>query len=151
MVGDILDIFGENNQQLAQWRDLPPVDDAVQEQPPLSLVIACDVFCYIGDLQPIFDQVHRALESGGLFAFSNELLLENSNNKQPKDCQAKKMRYQLHNCARFAHSQSYIEELARGGESMVGAVFENVGMKQAVLRKNQGKDVVGLLTVLRKQ
>ena len=38
-----------------------------------DLVIACDVFVYIGDLRSVFDSVRKNLcEENGLFAFSTE-------------------------------------------------------------------------------
>lgn len=37
-----------------------------------DLVVAADVFIYVGDLAPVFDGVARVLRPGGLFAFSVE-------------------------------------------------------------------------------
>ncbi|KAL7569247.1 hypothetical protein ACA910_016800 [Epithemia clementina (nom. ined.)] len=143
-VGDILDIF-QHDCKTDDEKDSFQTDNHPKE--PASLVIACDVFCYIGDLQQIFARVHEALEPSGIFAFSTELLIE------PEECSndQKKKCYQLHNCARFAHSQSYIDCLAKGKlGNAESATFSVVAMKRAVLRKNQGDDVHGLLSILRK-
>jgi predicted TPR repeat methyltransferase len=99
----------------------------------LDLIFACDVFVYLGDLEDVFAQVHKVLRTGGVFCFSSELL----------DPELTEDDYLLHECARFAHSRPYIERLAKS--------FLVLDMKVRALRKNQGEDVMGLLTVLRKE
>lgn len=127
VVGDCLDIFANNGNDHI-------TNDETIDTP--CMVIACDVFCYIGNLKPIFERVQSALEEGGIFAFSNELLLP---------CCQDEPDYLLHNCARFSHRQSYIERLAKNHG------FRILGTKHAVIRKNQGKDVQGLLIVLERR
>ncbi len=98
-----------------------------------DLVVACDVFVYIGDLRQIFQSVYAHLcKNTGMFAFSTECLDELSATN----------RYVLHKNARFSHKKSYIEMLARE----VG--FSIDLLEKSVIRKNQGKDVEGLLVVL---
>jgi predicted TPR repeat methyltransferase len=99
-----------------------------------DLIIACDVFVYIGELRCIFESVYKKLcpKKKGLFAFSTECL-EESLSTNP---------YLLHKCARFSHKRSYIEMLAKE----VGFNIEL--LEKSVIRQNQGKDVAGLLIVL---
>lgn len=61
-----------------------------------SLVLACDVFVYLGDLKPVFDRVSRRLFQEGIFVFSTELLAD-------KDTAPNGDTYLLHSCGRFAH------------------------------------------------
>ena len=66
------------------------------------------MFVYVGDLSEVFEAVSRSLHpTSGLFCFSTEFLKESSvdddNPSRP---------YKLHNCARFAHKRSYIEQLS---------------------------------------
>jgi len=99
-----------------------------------NLVIACDVFVYIGDLRSVFISVRQNLcEEDGLIAFSTEFMKEDTIGGKP---------YLLQKCARFAHKQSYIEELSKE------TGFEIKAMKKTVIRKNKGNDVNGLLVVL---
>lgn len=98
-----------------------------------DLIVSCDVFVYIGALETVFAKVESSLVEKGIFAFSNELLDESS--PQP---------YNLHTSARFAHKRSYIQALARASGLNI------IAMKVAPIRLNEGKDVVGLLTVLRR-
>lgn len=63
-----------------------------------DLVVAADVFIYIGDLQEIVREVRRLLRPGGLFAFSVEV------------CEAGE--FQLQPTGRFAQSRAYVEGLA---------------------------------------
>jgi predicted TPR repeat methyltransferase len=100
-----------------------------------NLVFACDVFVYLGDLLLVFCQVYESLAKAGIFIFSTELLANASSKNVP---------FQLHSCARFAHSRRYIESLANNSG------FTTLAMKHCPIRKNQGVDVDGLLVVLQK-
>ena len=64
-----------------------------------DLIIAADVFVYIGDLATVFKLCKRRLKDQGLFAFSVEK--EEGNH------------YHLQDTARFAHSEHYIQSLAK--------------------------------------
>ena len=118
LAGDVLEIFD----QRSEWNGL-------------TLVVACDVFCYVGHLEPIFKRVHREVKSGSIFAFSNELLHDYDS----------KSSFELHSCARYSHSREYIETLS------VESGFSVLVVKPSVIRKNQGQDVQGLLTILRRE
>ena len=69
----------------------------------------------------------------GIFAFSTEYLAETYDYP-----------FQLHACARFAHKQSYIESTA----TEMG--YRMMKMERTPIRKNGGKDVEGLLFVMKK-
>jgi len=98
-----------------------------------DMIIACDVFVYIGDLQSVFESVAKCLNpSHGLFAFSTELLEEDTKDNG----------YVLQTTARFSHKQSYIKSLSEQ------CGFKVVAMKNDVIRKNAGKDIQGTLTIL---
>mmetsp|Transcript_26876 Transcript_26876/g.37875 ORF Transcript_26876/g.37875 Transcript_26876/m.37875 type:complete len:494 (-) Transcript_26876:45-1526(-) len=112
---------------------LEPTDSS--DRPVFDLIFACDVFVYIGDLKGVFESAKQALsQDTGLFAFSTEHLEEHVANGHP---------YILQQCARFAHKQSYIERLAQ----KFG--FDIVKLVHSPIRKNEGKDVGGMLVILR--
>lgn len=101
-----------------------------------DLVIACDVFCYIGDLTNVFQTVATVMKPGGLFCFSTELFAEDTDNHRiPPE-------YQLQECARFAHKRSYIQRLATSH----GFAVER--LESDSIRQNRGEDVQGLLAIL---
>ena len=104
----------------------------------LDMILACDVFCYIGNLSPIFESVSEKLADKGYFCFSTELLVV-SNSEDISDVPP----YRLHDCARFVHQRKYIEELATSNN------FEILKISIQPIRKNQGKDVQGILALLR--
>ncbi|GMH91025.1 hypothetical protein TrST_g9782 [Triparma strigata] len=108
--------------------------EGVRSRAPFDLVIACDVFVYLGNLERIFEGVKGSLGVNGVFAFSVELLEDDKGGKYNYICQT---------FARFSHKEEYIVQLA----AEYG--FEVVEMRKCVLRKNAGIDVVGLLTILR--
>jgi predicted TPR repeat methyltransferase len=62
-----------------------------------SLILAADVFVYLGDLDTVFSAVKRALAPGGHFAFTVEASAEAD--------------YYLQSVRRYAHSRSYLERL----------------------------------------
>ena len=66
---------------------------------PFDVILAADVFVYIGDLSAVFRGCAAALSSGGLFAFTTEISDEQD--------------FCLQKTLRFAHSRGYCENLAR--------------------------------------
>lgn len=101
------------------------------DEPAFDLVLAADVFVYIGKLDEIFAASHSALRSGGLFAFSVEA------DESQKD-------YVLRQSGRYGHSADYIRRLAeRHGQ-------QEVSMREVVLRKEAGIPMQGYLFVFRK-
>jgi predicted TPR repeat methyltransferase len=90
-----------------------------------DLIVAADVFVYVGDLAPVFSAVRRTLRDGGRFAFSVEA--------------AEVREFELSSTRRYRHSRAYVERLA--AES--GFVIDEI--ETCVLRRNNGTDVSGLL------
>lgn len=100
-------------------------------EPAFDLVLAADVFVYIGKLDEIFAASHNALRSGGLFAFSVEA------DETRED-------YVLRPSGRYGHSAAYIRTLAeKHGQ-------QEVSMREVVLRKEAGIPMQGYLFVFRK-
>lgn len=101
---------------------------ASQEGRGCDLVVAADVFVYIGDLAPVFAQAGRVLEPGGLFAFTVQ-------RGQGAD-------WAVGADLRYAHSPGYVARLA----AVHG--FRVVVLDDASTRKDAGRDVPGLVAVL---
>jgi predicted TPR repeat methyltransferase len=101
----------------------------LRKEPAASadLVIAADVFVYIGDLADMFEQAALVLNAGGLFAFSVQ--------KTP-------VHWALGADLRYSHSETYLRALAAGGG------FDVVALEEASSRKDNGIDVPGLVCVL---
>jgi predicted TPR repeat methyltransferase len=95
-----------------------------------DLVVAADVFVYVGDLTAVFRTVHRALRPAGLFGFSVEAGGEQD--------------FALGTNLRYAHSAAYLRRLAEAH----GFAVELIEAK--ILRKEDGVDVSGTLAVLRR-
>jgi predicted TPR repeat methyltransferase len=98
---------------------------------PCDLVLAADVFIYMGDLTATFQAVSRLLRPGGLFAFSLELTGQGDYLLQPN--------------RRYAQSLNYIDRLA------VQHGLEVVVSKPVSLRRQGTGDAEGGIVVLRKQ
>lgn len=96
----------------------------------IDLVIAADVFVYIGDLDGVFAACARALREGGYFAFSTE--------------HAEDGDYGLNKAMRFVHSRAYVEQLAHGNG------FEIRLAETAVIRKELDEPVTGGIYLLRR-
>jgi predicted TPR repeat methyltransferase len=94
-------------QATGAYRHLAQADvvDWLNLRPPASydLIVAADVFVYLGDLAAVFEAVRRALAPDGLFAFSVE-------QAEPHDPLAD---MRLGESARYAHSAGYVRALAQ--------------------------------------
>ncbi len=64
-----------------------------------NLIFAADVLPYIGDLEPLIQQIHLHLADSGLFVFNVEISQE--------------MPWHLQESIRFSHHQNYIHELCK--------------------------------------
>jgi predicted TPR repeat methyltransferase len=94
-----------------------------------DLVVAADVFIYLGDLTPVFDGVRRALRAGGCMAFSVEA--------------GEQQEFELAVTRRYRHARPYLERLAAEYGFAVDAI------ETGVLRREAGSDVNGHLALLR--
>lgn len=94
---------------------------------PFDLIIAADVFAYIGDLAPVFRGLGARLAVDGLVAFTVE--------------ETGAADWALGDSLRFAHSECYLRRLA-------DAAGLNIAIERLALRKDRGDDVGGLLAIL---
>lgn len=98
-----------------------------------DLVLAADVFIYVGDLEPVFARLARAMAEG-VFCFSVESLEGDDDGSGVR----------LLPSLRYAHSKDYLGRLAaRHG-------FEVVAMKHAPVREEQRQAIEGLYVILRR-
>jgi predicted TPR repeat methyltransferase len=96
----------------------------------VDLIIAADVFIYVGPLAATFEGCARALRPGGLLAFSVE--------------RSEEADVVFHASLRYAHADAYIERLARAH----GFAIER--SEPTVLRVDNGQPAHGVLYVLRR-
>jgi predicted TPR repeat methyltransferase len=106
--------------------------DFLNSEPEASadLVVAADVFVYIGDLAPVLAAISRVLEPGGLLAFTAQQWSGES--------------FQLGEDLRFSHGEPYL----RARAAKTG--FAIVELKPATTRKDRGADVPGWVAILLK-
>jgi predicted TPR repeat methyltransferase len=90
-----------------------------------ELVVAADVFIYLGDLSAAFAGVRRVLDDDGVFAFSVELA---------DDAVA----FELRPSSRYAQSERYLRELATAHG------FEWLALRRGPLRLEQREPIEGL-------
>lgn len=95
-----------------------------------DLIIAADVFVYIGDLAAIFDACRIALKPGGLFVFSVEAAEDTET-------------YVLRSTCRYAHAIGYIRQLAQS------TALQELGLDRVTLRKQEGQPILGHIFVLK--
>ena len=99
-----------------------------------DIILAGDVFCYIGDLEPAFAEVRERLSARGRFIFSVESMTYNEVDKGAKH-------YTLRDSGRYAHHRDYIHDLTeRMGIPLVLSGHET-------LRLEYGKPVAGWVMV----
>lgn len=104
------------------------VEAALKRYKDVDLIIAADVFTYIGNLDNIFKLAKEALASSGIFAFSVE-----KTHVEP---------YELQKTVRYAHSKNYLESLIQDNG------FTTLRFENLVLRKQKNQDVLGYLVVV---
>ena len=97
---------------------------------PFQLIIAADVFVYLGDLANLFRLVVHQLAPAGRFAFT----IETTHAKA----------YQLETTGRFSHNPDYIKALSEQCE------LEIEREEEIPLRQYEGKQLIGKLYVLKK-
>ncbi len=95
------------------------------------LILAADVFVYLGNLTDVFLACRNTLEPNGLFVFSTEAETSGTG-------------YRLRRSGRYAHSIPYI----RGVSSTTG--FSELFFRETVLRKEKGIPIPGYIFVLGK-
>lgn len=93
-----------------------------------DLIIAGDVFVYIGDLEKIFSMIKTALREKALFAFNTEI-------SETED-------FRMNQSGRFIHSKKYIDELAQ----KLG--FQILFYQTPITRLQNNEPVYGHLYVL---
>jgi len=97
-----------------------------------DLVVACDVFIYLGNLAPVFDAVTRVLARGGVFAFTVEEGAADAG-------------YDLLPTLRYAHSERYLRGLAQAHALRVAR------LARAPLREGHGEAITGLAMHLQRE
>ena len=100
-----------------------------------DLIVAADVFIYLGDLAPVFAAAAAALRPGGVLAFSTELLA-------PAAAGPAHAGYLAMPTGRFAHAPAYVRGSA-------GVAFAEEAFAETTLRLDGAARVPGQLFVLR--
>jgi predicted TPR repeat methyltransferase len=127
--------------KLGLYRDLVHADIGTwlaSTQERADLIVAADVFIYVGELSAVFAAVRRVLFPGGCFAFTVEEPQEESN-EEPNE----ERDWQLLPSLRYAHSEHYIRRLAYERGFTVEQLY------RAPIREDQGQPVEGLYVYLR--
>ncbi|MBF0370923.1 MAG: tetratricopeptide repeat protein [Magnetococcales bacterium] len=95
-----------------------------------DLFLSADVFIYVGQLEPVFQQVQQCAAENAWFVFSTE--------------RTQKQDYLLRESGRYAHSRAYINRLA----TEIG--FDMVSTEPVHIRKESEQWIEGDVFVLRK-
>ncbi len=96
----------------------------------VDLIVAADVFVYIGDLASVMERSRRALRPGGLFAFSVEATDHETFVLQPT--------------RRYAHSLPYLRKMLQTNG------FDEPNVDRRVIRQESGADVTGYIVATRR-
>ena len=120
-----------NKKNIYDELEIADIQTSLAKHNNLDLIVAADVFSYLGDLQDVFMAARKSLPQQGLFIFTIE------KNAQASD-------YQLQKTARYAHSLNYIQTLA------INNAFQVKTANSIILRHNKQQPVYGYLVVLKK-
>ena len=109
-----------------------------------ALIVAADVFVYLGALEPVFEGVKRVLQPGGVFCFSVEAWDGASDpDSGVASAPAGSPGYVLRPTLRYAHSEAYVRSLASS------AGLEVCATRRHALRQDHGATIMGLCAWLR--
>lgn len=111
--------------------DLLEQADIAQLRPqagPADLVVAADVYMYLGALEAAFASAAGLLADGGLFAFSVEWLDAPSG-------------FRLRDTRRFAHSKTYVRQV------LASSGLRLISLTCAAIRQDRNAPVEGLIVV----
>lgn len=97
-----------------------------------DLIAATDVFNYVGNLLPVFEQVSRIITSDGWFTFSIEAAPDSASD------------FVLDKSGRYQHHKNYLERLG----TQFG--FVPTHFSEAILRQEYGKPVSGYIYLFQK-
>ncbi len=111
--------------------EVADLHDSIHRYQAVDLILAADVFTYIGELDAIFNDCYQSLTHGGLFGFSVEKTYV-----EP---------YELQQSIRYAHSKNYLNSLIE----KYG--FDVLRFDNLVLRKQRDVAVEGYLVLLQKK
>ena len=101
-----------------------------------DVIVAADVFVYLGKLDDVVAETKRLLRPGGKFAFSVEECSGYSVNAG-----AEEMDYQLKNTGRYGHSSDYLARLAEANG------YRILEMKTTEIRSEHGKPIIGYISL----
>ncbi|MFZ6757627.1 tetratricopeptide repeat protein [Undibacterium sp. Ji50W] len=103
-----------------------------------DLIVAADVFVYIGDLQQVFAEVSRVLRHGGLFAFSAEAAdtVGKTAGETANFC--------LRPSHRYAHAAHYLQLLAQQHGFII------METQQEFARRDHGEDIAIHIMLMQK-
>lgn len=99
-----------------------------------DLLLAADVFIYLGDLDPILREIARVLRPNGLFAFTLQ-----------KQTSVNEAGFHIGVDLRYAHDPDHVTVLAARHN------YELLQMTEESPRRERGKDVPGLVVLLRRR
>ncbi|KAG2445085.1 hypothetical protein HYH02_008952 [Chlamydomonas schloesseri] len=137
---------------------------SVDRSVPYDLLVAADVFVYIGNLAPVLRAAAAAASQGAVLAFSTEALelapcgktnrstlvaageaeagKEAAGLSEAKEGQGEKQGLRLQVTGRYAHTKEYLRRV--GGE----AGWRLVSISQSIIRFNGGEPIWGHLCVM---
>lgn len=121
----------------AELREGDIITDLTTRTERWPLIIAADVVCYFGALEPLLAAVHQRLRPDGWFIFSTEEILPDHDGIVPGNGN-----WALGRQGRYAHAPHYVYEAA------CAAGFRVARMDRPPIRQEAGTDVPGLLLTL---
>jgi predicted TPR repeat methyltransferase len=118
------------------------------------LIVAADVFVYVGNLEPVFSEVHRLTCPGDIMIFTVEAADAQAQVSDGDDVidvkvrkEGRKLRgWSLQSSGRFSHTESYVRSLAQS----FSPIFNVLSIERVVPRLENGEAINGYLVILEK-
>ena len=99
-----------------------------------DLIVSADTLVYFGSLEAVLRAAHDALRPGGILAFTVEAMSEEDSADD----------YRINPHGRYSHRRDYVRRL------LMDIGYSQVSMEEAILRKEGGAPVAGIVVSCRK-
>lgn len=123
-------LAGARAKKIYQRLEQADIEVALAQFNNVDLIIAGDVFSYIGGLETIFKLAYAALKTGGIFAFTTEISEEKN--------------FHLSQNVRYQHHKNYLNHLIEANQ------FQIIQFEEAELRQQFREPVMGYVIALEK-
>eukprot|EP00600_Ochromonadales_sp_CCMP1393_P014925 CAMPEP_0175017496 /NCGR_PEP_ID=MMETSP0005-20121125/12431_1 /TAXON_ID=420556 /ORGANISM="Ochromonas sp., Strain CCMP1393" /LENGTH=742 /DNA_ID=CAMNT_0016274919 /DNA_START=122 /DNA_END=2350 /DNA_ORIENTATION=+ len=117
-----------------------------QAQVDYDVVVSADLFAYMGELQPVFEQIATVMRSEGLFVFTVESVDNEASSPETSAAQLAPNGFRLLKSGRFGYTREYLDKLV----ASLGPSYETLLARDYSPRLENGEPTKGYLYIVQR-